>query len=213
MPIPESPKLYHIVHVDRLQSIINDGYLWCDAEVLARSSAGSTIGMNSIKKRRLEELSLDSHPDLYVGECTPFYFCPRSVMLYLIHCANHPELDFRGGQSRIVHLEADMLQVIEWAEKNARRWAFTLSNAGARYFEDRCDLDNLGDIEWNAVQARDWRSCKEGKQAEFLVERGLPWELINRIGVSSITIRNEVNTIIDGASHSLDVESIPTWYY
>ena len=30
---PAEPKLYHIVHVDRLASIISDGCLWCDAEV------------------------------------------------------------------------------------------------------------------------------------------------------------------------------------
>jgi hypothetical protein len=34
MPIPENPKIYHIVHVDRLPSIIADGNLWIGAEVV-----------------------------------------------------------------------------------------------------------------------------------------------------------------------------------
>ena len=212
MPIPEDPKLYHIVHFDRLQSIIDDGYVWCDAEVLGTASAGTTIGMSTIKQRRLE-LTLDSHPDLHVGECVPFYFCPRSVMLFLIHRANHPELDYRGGQSSIVHLEADLRQVISWAEDNDQRWAFTLSNAGAYYFEDRCDLEDLDEINWDAVQARDWRRCQEGKQAEFLVERELPWELVTRIGVVSAKIRARVLGITATATHSPAVETIPGWYY
>ena len=32
MLVPTEPKIYHIVHVDRLASIIADGYLWSDAE-------------------------------------------------------------------------------------------------------------------------------------------------------------------------------------
>jgi len=61
--IPDEPKIYHIVHVDRLASIIAGG-LWCDAEVVRRASQGTTIGMNAIKQRRLNELTLASHPGL-----------------------------------------------------------------------------------------------------------------------------------------------------
>ena len=134
MPMPAEPKIYHIVHVDRLPSVIADGFLWCDAKIVQRLPSGTTIGMNNIKQRRLTELTLTSHPGLYVGQCVPFYFCPRSVMLYLLHMANHPELAYRGGQELIVHLEADLFQTIAWAEEHEQRWAFTLSNAGARYF-------------------------------------------------------------------------------
>ena len=71
MPPPVTPKIYHIVHVDRLPSIIADGCLWCDEEITRRVRAhrdtGTTIGMSSIKQRRLTELALDNHPGLYVG--------------------------------------------------------------------------------------------------------------------------------------------------
>ena len=93
MTVLAQPKIYHIVHVDRLPSIIEDGCLWCDAEILRRAPRGTTIGMTGIKQRRLYELTLNSHPDLYVGDCVPFYFCPRSIMLYLINQANHPDLN------------------------------------------------------------------------------------------------------------------------
>ncbi len=94
---PVDPKIYHIVHVDRLPSIIKDGWLWCDAETAKHALPGTTIGMNNIKQRRLNQLKLHSHMDLHVGDCVPFYFCPRSVMLYLIAQGNHPELTYRGG--------------------------------------------------------------------------------------------------------------------
>ena len=219
MPTPHAPKIYHIFHVDRLASIIADGALWCDAEVVRRNPAGTTIGMNSIKQRRLNELTLTSHPGLRVGGCVPFYFCPRSIMLYLIYQANHSELAYHGGQDPIVHLEADLHGSVTWAERNDLRWAFTLSNAGAYYFEDRCDLAQLGEINWDAVQANRWsgngisRSVKEGKQAEFLIERSFPWELVSRIGVRSQHIYGQVHTLLQAATHRPYVEIKPDWYY
>ena len=217
MPPPLDPQIYHIVHVDRLPSIIADGSLWCDSEIGRRAAlsqaTGTTIGMHSIKDRRLNELRLTSHPDLFVGQCVPFYFCPRSIMLYLIHRGNHAELAYRGGQGPIVHLEADLKHTVAWAERNARRWAFTLSNAGARYFEDRTDLGQLGDIDWNAIAARDWRNCKEGKQAEFLVERSFAWELVSRVGVFSERFHNQVRWDVQKAAHKPHVEIKRDWYY
>ena len=71
MPVPAQPKIYHIVHADRLASIIADGHLWSDAEIVNRQSAGTTIGMSNIKARRLNELSLTCYPDLRVGDCAP----------------------------------------------------------------------------------------------------------------------------------------------
>lgn len=210
--VPNDPKIYHIVHVDRLASIIAGG-LWCDAEVVRRDPPGTTIGMNAIKKRRLTELILASHPGLYVGECVPFYFCPRSIMLYLIYQGNHPDLEYRGGQGPIIHLESDLRQTIDWAEAQGQRWAFTLGNAGSRYFEDRSDLSQLSEIDWNAVVARNWGGCKEGKQAEFLIERQFPWELISRVGVLSRTVNDQVLTSLQAVAHKPVVEIRPEWYY
>lgn len=213
MVVPAQPKLYHIAHVDRLPSILADGCLWCDAEIVRRDPPGTTIGMNSIKQRRLYELTLNSHPDLHVGDCVPFYFCPRSVMLYLIYRGNHPELRYLGGQGPIIHLEADLHAVVAWAEQAARRWAFTLSNAGSYFFEDRRDLACLGEVNWDAVQARDWQQHKEGKQAEFLLEHHFPWHLVERIGVLSRPIYQQVVNALPAHGHRPAVEIRTDWYY
>lgn len=173
---------------------------------------GTTIGMSGIKARRLT-LPLRSHPGLHVGECVPFYFCPRSVMLYLFHKKNHPELAYRGGQGPIVHLEADLYATVAWARDQQKRWAFTSSNAGAYYFEDYCSTDDLNAIDWEAVAARDWREHKEGKQAEFLLEQHFPWTLVERIGVLSESVRRQVNLTLCQAVHKPPVSVSPAWYY
>lgn len=212
MPMPAKLKIYHIVHVDRLPQIVADGWLWCDAEIAVRSFAGTTIGMSQIKDRRLKELTLTSYPDLHVGDCVPFYFCPRSIMLYLLHRSNHADLSYRGGQGPIVHLEADLHDTVAWADEQKLRWAFTLSNAGACYFEDRCDLDDLGQIDWSAVQARDWQGSKEGKQSEFLVEKKFPWQLVSRVGVYSRAVHGQVASALITA-HRPRIEIKTDWYY
>lgn len=219
MTVPTQPKIYHIVHLDRLPSIIADDYLWCDAEVVRRTPAGTTVGMNHIKQRRLSELTLTSYPDLSVGDCVPFYFCPRSIMLYLIYRGNDPSLTYCGGQKPIVHLQADLHSCVAWAGKHDRRWAFTLSNAGAYYFEDRCNLAQLSEINWQAVRTNRWSgsgipsSIKEGKQAEFLLEYCFPWHLIERIGVYSKVIYKKVANVLPVGGHRPQVEIKTDWYY
>ena len=213
MTVPERPKIYHIVHVDRLPSILDAGGLWCDAEIQRRSPPGATIGMSHIKERRLNELTLTAYPKLHVGDCVPFYFCPRSVMLYLIWMRNHPELAYQDGQTPIVHLEADLYNSVDWAKQNNRCWAFTTSNAGARYFEDYSDLSQLNKIDWPAVEAIDWRRCKENKQAEFLMEGSFSWFLFERIGVVTETVRCQVVSLLETKGLSTPVEIMPNWYY
>jgi hypothetical protein len=168
---PERPRIYHITHVDNLRRIMADGGLVSDREMLARGGPAQAIGMSGIKRRRIEELGVHCCPGTKVGDYVPFYFCPRSVMLYVIHCANHPELTYRGGQEPIIHLEADLYRVIHWAEATGVRWVFSRSNAGAYYTEFRSRVAELDQLDWPAIAARDFRTAevKERKQAEFRV--------------------------------------------
>ncbi len=212
MPMPTQPKIYHICHVDRLQSILDCKGLFSDEKVLEHALPGTVVGMSNIKRRRLTELRLDSHPTLFVGQCVPFYFCPRSVMLYLMYRRN-PELDYQGGQGSIIHLEADLHETVEWANAHGRRWAFTLSNAGSCYFEDRANLAQLSEINWDAVQARGWMQCKEEKQSEFLIESSFPWGLVRRIGVSDNIVYGQVLNILQQQEHKPTVEVKAEWYY
>lgn len=214
MQIPRRPKIYHILHFDRLRSVVQQGLL-CDAEISTRANQGSIIGMSNIKQRRLEELTLSSYPDLFVGQCVPFYFCPRSVMLYLIDRTS-PELSYTGGQRPIIHLQSDLYETVRWADEHDRRWAFTLSNAGSNYFEDRCDLIHLNEVNWSAVQSTQWGGSggiKEAKQAEFLLERDFPWSLVEKIGVYSDTEHQQVADILRGLNHGLNIEIQKGWYY
>jgi ssDNA thymidine ADP-ribosyltransferase, DarT len=215
MAIPPRPRIYHITHVDNLADIAADGVIWSDAVMARRGGPAAAIGMSTIKQRRLRELLVKCHPETFAGEYVPFYFCPRSIMLYLIYMANHPELTYRGGQEPIVHLEADLIEAVAWADAQARRWAFSLSNAGARYAEFRCSLDDLGDVDWDAVSNRDFRSpeVKEGKQAEFLMYESFPLALVRRIGAYSEPVAERAATALADTPAGPPVAVRRDWYF
>lgn len=214
-PVPANPKIYHITHVDNLPAIIAAGELRSDALVAAAGGPASMIGMSEIKRRRLEELEVKSLADVMVGQCVPFYFCPRSVMLYIIRQANHPELTYRGGQGPIVHLEAELREVLAWAQSQERPWAFSLSNAGAYYTQFRSDAARLHEVNWEAVAAQDWRAAdiKEAKQAEFLVLNTFPWSLVRQVGMRSHTVATRVQQALAGTVNPPRVTLQPAWYY
>ncbi|HCX34011.1 MAG TPA: DUF4433 domain-containing protein [Rhodocyclaceae bacterium] len=212
---PARPKLYHITHVDNLQRIAATGAILCDAAILARGGPAQAIGMSAIKRRRVQELDVHCHPGTKVGDYVPFYFCPRSVMLFVIHCANKTELTYRGGQEPIVHLEADLHAVVAWANQTGVRWAFSLSNAGAYYTEFRSRVEDLDQLGWAAIAATDFRppEVKERKQAEFLVHGRVPFTLVERIGVSSAAVQTKANRALAGHVHRPGIEVVPSWYF
>lgn len=172
--------------------------------------------MSKIKQRRLT-LPVHCHPGDHVGDYVPFYFCPRSVMLYLMHRGNHPELGYRGGQGPIVHLRADLHTVVQWARGQGRRWAFSSCNAGAYHATFGASLADLSDVDWQAVAATDFRSAavRDGKQAEFLVRDFLPWFLVTHVGVHSGGIAQAVSACMSNArvGHVPLVRVEPSWYY
>lgn len=215
MPTPPAqPKIYHITHVDNLPAIIADGGLVSDAAMIEQGGPTMAIGMSDIKERRLG-LPVKCHTGSHVGDYVPFYFCPRSVMLYVIYCANHENLTYRGGQGSIVHLEANLHEVVNWADDSNRRWAFSLSNAGAKYAEFRASRDDLDQLDWAAIDAADWRldRVKEAKQAEFLLRDSFPWNLVTRIGVLTAGIREATVAALNEASYEPEVVIRPGWYY
>ena len=212
---PVQPKIYHITHVDNLSSIVAADCIEADGRRVGQGSDQTSIGMTEIKRRRLYELEVSCHPGTMVGEYVPFYFCPRSIMLYILHMGNHPDLAYRGGQNPVLHLQADMKTVIKWADHNRVRWAFSDRNAGARYVDFHSSPNELNMVDWKAVSETDFRDplVKEGKQAEFLIHDACPLHLVEKIGVLNEKRAEQINGILQNARHKPVVKIERAWYY
>ena len=204
--------IYHITHVDNLPGVIEAGGLWSDRRI-AQQGVNTVIGFDHIKHRRLEEIEVDCHPGTKVGDYVPFYFCPRSVMLYVIS-RGHSELRYQGGQHEIVHLVSTVETAIQVAE--GRPWAYSDGNAGAFYTRFYADFDQMNSvIDWEAVRARSWAdpAVKNKKQAEFLVYDHFPWAAFHEIGLFDESLSDRVHQALSAASHEPRVRVRREWYY
>ncbi|HBB35716.1 MAG TPA: DUF4433 domain-containing protein [Cyanobacteria bacterium UBA8803] len=150
-----------------------------------------------------------------VGQYVPFYFCPRSIMLYILHMGNHPELEYRSGQQLIIHLQAHLNSVVSWANMSGVRWAFSDRNAGAYLTAFYNRPGDLSHIDWSAVASTDFRDpkVKEGKQAEFLMFDFFPWTLIEKIGTINNTMATRVETALTSIGHQPVIAVEPGWYF
>jgi len=213
--IRANQKIYHITHVKNVPQIVQAEVIWSDAKRIELGLDCQIVGMSKIKHRRLSEIEVHCHPGTKVGEYTPFNFCPRSIMLYILHKGNHADLSYTEGQEPMVHLQADLTVAIRWAEQHGVYWAISDRNAGtylAQFYERLDDLDN---INWKAVAATDFRDMevKEGKQAEFLMHESFPWELVEKIGVKDAKALKAVQQVVSASDHRPPVTVEPSWYY
>lgn len=190
--------------------------MWSDAKRLERSTDITNVGMDHIKERRLRQIRVACYPNTFVGQYVPFYFCPRSVMLYLLWRSNHKDLKYRGGQNPILHLEFDLHALIRWAERHGIRWAFTRESAATLYVADfYYDLADLDKLNWAAIRTSNWQDSiiREQKQAEFLVYNYVPWEAVEAVGVINETMLAKLQDLLKGTTHIPDVKVVPQWYY
>lgn len=211
---PANPKIYHITHIDNLAGIIDQHCLWSDAEARVNNISHYQIGMSEIKRRRLEENKVSCCNDRFVGEFVPFYFCPRSIMLYLLHMGNHVDIQYKDGQKNIIHLQADFHSSVIHLNKKNIPWAYTNGNAGKRVTQFYNDIAMLSYLDWQAIGSNNFseNQVKHRKQAEFLALETFPWELIDTIGVFDETTKQKVENIV-GKTYAKLVFVKKDWYF
>jgi len=212
---PAQPKIYHITPLDNLPKIVESSCLWSDAKRIELGLDCKVVGMSTIKERRLEKIEVSCRPGTKVGQYVPFYYCPRSVMLYILHRGNHPEINYTQGQPPIVHLQLDLTRCRRWADDHGVPWAIAPTNAGAFYTDFYNSAADLSRIDWNAVNNRDFRdsNVKEKKQAEFLVYESVPWSLVEHVGVFDQNGVRAVRSAMAASPHRPPVRVENSWYF
>tara|TARA_B100001094_G_scaffold52702_1_gene48169 strand:- start:3071 stop:3679 length:609 start_codon:yes stop_codon:yes gene_type:complete len=196
----------HITHIDNISSIISHSCLWSDARRLELNVTNRNIGYRHIKRRRLERpvqvAALGT-----IGHYVPFNFCPRSVMLYVIHTGHD---DFNGGQEKIIHLVSSVNSI----RKINSNCFFTDIHADLDYAEQIDDFSRIKELNLKRITTEQyWTYFKEEKQAEFLAYDSVKWSAIQSIGVKSDLIATEVHTLLQLSQHKPNVLVKPNWYY
>jgi hypothetical protein len=208
--------LYHFTHLDNLSAIRTAGCLNCDA--VAREGLTRTeVGAREIKESRRQR-AIPIGPGGRVGDYVPFYFAPRSPMMYRIACDHRDRVPDRypDGDTPLVYLVTTVDAVVQAGVA----WVATDGNAATATTEFTTDLSRMAEmIDWPLMTAERWNNTQDDpdrqrrRQAEFLVHRSLPLTLVRWLGVQSDLRGSQVGKLL--ADHALGRRVIvrPRWYY
>lgn len=208
MPI----RIYRITHIENLRQILEQGGIWCGNEMSRQNLPYVRIGNRDLTLKRSErEVTCCEGGNL--NDYVPFYFCPRSVMLYLIH--KRHESTYGGGQEPVIHL----ISSVEEIQRSSIPCLFTDKQAYGRYANQIDVLNRLSELDWDAIKSNDWGyqekvpDRRERKMAEFLAYRFVPWELIAGIGVYNKRYKDQAEQILATHMDRTKVQVMTAWYY
>lgn len=209
MPIP----IYHITHIDNLESILSAGRLLAYNAMRAAKTQYTNIAYENIQDRRATTYVPCGRGGV-LHDYVPFYFAPRSPMLYTINRGNVE--NYTQGQATVIHLVSS----VENIESEDLSFVFTDGHAVMTFTEFFDDLKYLDDaIDWDVMEARYWKDTNEDndrkrrRQAEFLVRNFFPWQLITEIGVINSTIKSQAEKILQNFTHKPSVIVRKNRYY
>jgi hypothetical protein len=204
--------VYHITYVGNIASMVQSGVIRCDSGCSTGGIKPVSIAHEHIKSRRsgwpVRVARGGTLPD-YV----PFYFAPRSPMLYAISTGY--VVGYEKGQDEIAHL-------VLAAEEIADPGLFAITDGHAStplttQYDDLAALDSA--IAWPIMRARYWNDTdadgdrKRRRQAEFLVWSSVPFRAVRVIGVRTAEVAERVRTDLAVMAHAPAVVVRKDWYY
>lgn len=205
---PSKTRIYHITDVSNLEAIFAEGALILDALARKRAPSTTVIGYAHIKDRRLAQYRIACCGNRFVGEFVPFYFCPRSPMLYTINRGKTGRQP--GCQATIVHLVSSVQNGYELQLP----WAISDGNAGAPYTTFANDAQALERVNWEVVGSNDWKGERlNAKMTEFLVADRFPVSALIGIGCENPETAEMARQIVARYSPDLPVKVFKKWYY
>lgn len=147
-----------------------------------------------------------------LGDYVPFYFCPKSPMLYVIERGNDPEVV--GNVENIIYLVSTVEKVIALD----KHFVYTDRNAKLEYAIFNNNVDHIKELPWDIIKSDNWGRLygadrKELKQAEFLVNDFLPVDALIGIGCKTSDIQSKVNAILNERNLKIETKVKSEWYF
>jgi len=219
--MPNPVRLFHITAIDNLRAI-------CKRGELISKNAGAIQGINyqniahaDIQTTRAAK-SVPIPPGGNIHDYVPFYFAPRSPMLFTINNGNVEGCSSK--QEDILHFET----TVDRVTANNAEFVFYDRNAAILFSKAFTDLSKLEtEIAWDLIteEPRLDGYCKyfkttekyidrmERRQAEFLLKHTVYLSAMTRIGVINKSKAEIVREILAETGIDLVVEVKTDWYF
>ncbi len=210
--MPKSPHLYHFTRVEHLASMVQRG-VRCDRLAHEENLLAIEIGDPEIKQRR-QNKQVPVEPHGVLADYVPFYFAPRSPMMYRLH--RHGVDSYHGGCERLVYL----VTVVEQLQRDGHQLVFTDRKAAANiatFFTSFDQLQHL--IDWPLMSEIQWANTEsdpdrvQRRQAECLSFRHVQWRSILWIACRDPKVAEEVHEVLNSHDQDITVLVRPGWYF
>ncbi len=202
--------IFRITHYRNLDFTLQYG-LFCPNSNKANKNY-INIGIEQlIRDRGNTDVKVD--PFGVLNDYVPFYFAPRSPMLYSISKGNVP--NFKGKQSDIIYI----VSTIETIHKNNLKFAFTNRHAFVAYSNHFNKIDDLENIDWEIMNAKYWNNTADDndrmtrRMAEFLVYHFVPVNCILAIATYNQKVLDYVNQLKKEFNLDIDCGIKSDWYF
>ncbi len=203
------PDIYHFTDIANLPRILSAGELRCHSG----ANCAVDVADATIKNRRMAK-RVPCGPGGAVGDYVPFYFAPRSPMLFRIQ---HDGVEnVSSDPARLVYLVSSTEAVLE----AGLACVYTDGNAAAAFtdfHDDPAGIDTV--IDWPLMRAKMWANTPEDpdrrrrRGAEFLVHQALPLKLLHELAVYDRSAGAAATETIAAAGWQLDVHVRGSWYF
>ncbi len=203
----------HFTHVRNLPGVLAAGCLNADSVVDRESALGAEAADPSIKATR-RTIRVPLAPFGCVADYVPFYFAPRSPMLYKLAKGGVPT--YSDGQDPLVYL----VSTTETIAQAGLRYLFSDGNCASaitQFADDLRLLDSM--VDWEIMDAQMWNNTADDpdrrrrRMAEFLVHGRVPAALLAGIAVRTQGVLEQVNGILAAHGAALPARARPGWYF
>ncbi len=202
---------FHITHLDNLPGMVASAAIMCDKRCIDETVGRRSIAHQHIKARR-DATPVKVAKGGTLSEYVPFYFAPRSPMLYAIDGGYVQGYD--DGQREVVHLAVVVSEVARPDE-----FVVTDGHAELALSSQFGTHEGLDEVDWNIMHANFWRDTDEDgdrkrrRQAEFLVYDSVPFSAVRVIWVCDDDARTRVAAALEDSRFEPAICIRKDWYY
>lgn len=205
--------LYRIVHIDNLEFILCNNRLTTYSHAYSDSNYVGIGEGELINLRTNHTIVTTNSGNSYCPSCDflPFYFSPRSVMLYRIKTGwNVPKIE----QEKIIYFVYKLSDIIEHSN-----FLFTDGHGYAKITQWFDDIAFLNQIDASDIKRSDWNNTEADadrqrrKQAEFWIENEIVLNLTTGIGVYNENALHLAQELCAKHKRQIEIKVKPEYYY
>ena len=215
MTVPPVPTpLLRLIHIDNLAVVLQRGGMHAPNHTPADGLTYRPIHDVSVQQSRsVKTVPLGAGGSIH--DYVPFYFGYRSVMLLKLKTGQVQ--GYTDGQRPLIYLVTSAQRV----HQSAIPFVFADGHGLAAFSSWYDDLAQLDQVPWDVVNLQYWNDTtrepdrQRRKQAEFLVHRLCPWDLVEEIAVYDEAVKVQVESVLtaSGQPPYPSVQVRRNWYY